>query len=76
MTHERERERDTDPCAPPPAVLYTSILEELEEARRAAGGTLSQSSEAAFVERLDELWWKLSADEQDALDAQGRAPSE
>ena len=69
MTHEREPK--TDPCGPPPAVLYLSVLEELEQARRNAGGRLPDETESAFVERLDDLWWELSSDEQDDINAQG-----
>jgi len=67
-TAERET-RDTEPCAAPAPVLYDSLLEELQAARVAAGGTLPDESESAFAERLDDLWWQMSDEEQDAWNA-------
>jgi hypothetical protein len=62
-------ERDTEPCAAPAPVLYDSLLEELHAARVAAGGTLPDASESAFAERLDDLWWQMTDEEQDAWNA-------
>ncbi len=67
-------ERDTQPCPPPPpaseaAAMYAETMEDLQRARQAAGGSLSEEQESAFVERLDELWWALTDDEQRQAEA-------
>jgi hypothetical protein len=66
-----ELERDTEPAPAPPAVLYASLVNELHEARAAAGGALSEDDESAFAERLDDLWWELTDEEQDDYLARG-----
>jgi hypothetical protein len=63
-------ERDTEPCAAPAPVLYDELIDELLAARVAAGGALSAESESAFVERLDDLWWQMTDDEQHAWNAE------
>jgi hypothetical protein len=67
-------ERDTEPCAAPAPALYASLMEELEAARQQ--GALSDASESAFAERLEDLWWDLTDDEQDAWNAQANTVSE
>lgn len=62
----------TDPCAAPAPVLYASLIEELEATRASHGGALSDESESAFVERLDDLWWQMTDEEQDDYKAQTR----
>lgn len=69
-TRSGTAERDTEPCAAPAPVLYDSLIDELQAARAAAGGRLSDESESAFVERLDELWWQMTDEEQDAWNAE------
>lgn len=68
--NEPARDFDTDPCPAPPVVLYASLMDELVAERAKAGGTLSEDAEAGFAERLDDLWWQLSNEEQDTWNAQ------
>lgn len=69
-TRSGTAERDTEPCPAPPPVLYDCLLGELQAARAASpGGVLSDESESAFAERLDDLWWQMTDEEQDAWNA-------
>lgn len=43
---------------------YMAAIGELEAARVAAGGELSQEEESAFVERLDVLWAEMDVQSQ------------
>lgn len=47
---------------------YRALLTELLFEREAQGGELPEEAESHFVERLDGLWWQLSAEEQAAID--------
>ncbi len=49
---------------------YRYLMNELLKARVAEGGNLSEALESSYVERLDELWWKLSETEQDILESE------
>ena len=51
------------------ATDYLQLLQELCDARKAAGGSLTQEQESEYVACLEELWWKLSEQEQDELEA-------
>jgi hypothetical protein len=47
---------------------YRALLTELLfERKKAAGGELPQLEESLFVERLDQIWWKLSLAEQNII---------
>ncbi len=50
------------------AKRYRALLTELLFEREAAGGELPEEAESHFVERLDEVWWQLSGEEQAAID--------
>lgn len=57
---------------------YRILMNELMFAREAEGGDLGMEVEAAYVARLDELWWQLSEEEQQAYEielAKGEVPS-
>ena len=45
-------------------VRYRRLLNELLILREAEGGDLPVEIESAYVERLDDLWWQLSEQEQ------------
>lgn len=59
-----------------PQKYYRQLLSRLLFEREAAGGELSEDEESMFVERLDRLWWQLSAAEQDSIDQELAEPSE
>ena len=48
---------------------YKRLFEELQQARTKAGGELPQDEESNFVSRLSDIWWTLTNEEQDELDA-------
>lgn len=50
---------------------YRALLMQLLLDREAAGGELSEEDEARYVERLDELWWKLSPSDQEQIEREG-----
>jgi hypothetical protein len=45
-------------------------MSELLVLREAEGGELPAEVESSFVERLDDLWWKLSEEEQQVYEAE------
>ena len=47
---------------------YRTLLGQLLFEREAAGGELPDDEESRFVERLDEVWWQLSPEEQELVD--------
>ena len=49
---------------------YRKALALLLFEREAAGGELSQDEEARHVEQLDEIWSRLTPDEQATMDAE------
>jgi len=53
-----------------PLDRYRSLMNELLILREAEGGELPDELESSYVERLDELWWKLSEAEQDEYEAE------
>lgn len=53
-----------------PLDQYRSVMNELLILREAEGGELPDDLESSYVERLDELWWKLSEAEQDEYEAE------
>lgn len=53
---------------------YRAIFCQLLFEREAAGGDLSEEQESLFVERLDALWWQLSATEQETIEAEIASP--
>lgn len=44
--------------------MYRKLMNELLFVREAEGGELTEEVESAYVEKLDELWWRLSEAEQ------------
>lgn len=56
-------------------IRYRTLLTELLFEREAAGGELPDHDESLFVERLDEIWWTLSASEQDIIDRELSQPN-
>lgn len=53
---------------------YLGILDQLLFERAAAGGDIPDEDEARFAEQLDDLWWQLTAEERQTIDAQLIAP--
>jgi hypothetical protein len=49
---------------------YRQLMNELLFVREAEGGDLPVEVESAHVERLDDLWWQLSAQEQTTFEAE------
>jgi hypothetical protein len=47
---------------------YQAIFVELLAARKEADDNLPQEREAEFAAKLDDIWWKLTKDEQDGLE--------
>lgn len=47
---------------------YLSTMNDLLAAREFVGGPLPQDQEAAYVGLLDEIWWRLSSEDQDELE--------
>lgn len=47
---------------------YRRLMNELLIVREAEGGELPIEIESAYVERLDDLWWQLSVEEQAAYE--------
>ncbi|HEY6556969.1 MAG TPA: hypothetical protein VI072_06835 [Polyangiaceae bacterium] len=47
---------------------YRRLMNELLIFREAEGGELPVEVESAYVERLDDLWWQLSEEEQAAYE--------
>lgn len=43
---------------------YRALMNELVAARAAEGGTLPVEVESTYAERLNDLWWLLSDEEQ------------
>ena len=54
---------------------YRALLGQLLFEREAAGGELPEDDESRFVERLDEVWWQLSPDQQGVIDGELAAPN-
>jgi hypothetical protein len=52
-----------------PLELYRQLLCELLEAREAAGGELSQAEEAERAGELDVVYWTLSDEDQETIEA-------
>jgi len=50
------------------ARTYRELLGELLFEREAAGGELSEEQESDYAERLDDVWWQLSAEERQAIE--------
>jgi len=53
-----------------PLDRYRRLMNELLFVRESEGGELPMEVESAYVERLDELWWQLSEQEQAAYEAE------
>ena len=49
---------------------FLGLMTELLLERELAGGKLSLEVESDYVARLDALWWKLTDEQQDALEAE------
>jgi hypothetical protein len=49
---------------------YRKLINELLILREAEGGDLPVEVESAYVERLDDLWWQLSEDDQAEYEAE------
>jgi hypothetical protein len=49
---------------------YRRLMNELLILREAEGGDLPVEVESAYVERLDDLWWKLSEEDQAEYEAE------
>lgn len=49
---------------------YRVLMNELLIVRAAEGGELPIEVESVYVERLDDLWWRLSEDEQATYEAE------
>jgi len=50
--------------------LYRALTSELLFRRETDGGDSPEDVEASYVERLDDLWWQLSAEEQAAYESE------
>lgn len=53
-----------------PLDQYRRLMSELLILREAEGGDLPDDLESSYVERLDDLWWKLTEAEQDEYEAE------
>jgi hypothetical protein len=53
---------------------YAALITLWMQAREEAGGKLTQAEEALWAGYCDRVWMTLSEDEQDAYEAQRRAP--
>lgn len=49
---------------------YRKLMSELLIVREIEGGDLPVEIESAYVERLDDIWWQLSKEQQDAYEAE------
>jgi hypothetical protein len=52
----------------PPLDRYRVLLTQLLFEREAAGGDLSEDEESRYVALLDDVWWQLSASEQEQIE--------
>jgi hypothetical protein len=52
----------------PPVERYRMLLTQLLFEREAAGGDLAEEEESRYVELLDEVWWRLSRNDQDPIE--------
>lgn len=49
---------------------YRELIRQLLAARAKAGGALSDEAEAAFIEKLDPVWWKMLPADQAKIEAE------
>lgn len=49
---------------------YRALMSEVLILREAEGGGLPLEIESAYAERLDDLWWRLSEEEQSEYEAE------